>query len=195
MSLKWYKINILLEDTNIFNGYVSLENNIATSLYDIQDIDCKYNLLKDNTNNNNNNNYNNNYNNNFNNKYNNNYNNNYNNVLEIPVNDILNYYMFDSIIFNNSNIINTSQDDTYYIPILITLNETSPLITKPSFCPIVNFNNNAKKFPKSLLYSKILQQNLGKKSSNKINFAKLNINPFGFVNGMPGIKAPLKNIF
>lgn len=188
-TLTWYKIKILADDIPVFRGYVSLENNVAKSLYDIIDFEGRYNLLNSDSINNNN----------FKNIY---------NVFALPVNDILKYFMFDSILFNNPKISNdtvltnektilksnhTPEDDSYYIPIVIILNETAPLISKPSCCPVVNSNN--KKIPKSLLYSKLLQQNLGKRSSNKINFANLNINPFGSVNGMAGIKTPIRNVF
>lgn len=46
------------------------------------------------------------------------------------------------------------------------------------------------------IYSKLIQQNIGKKGASKLNFANLALDPFGGYSGISGgSNSPLKNKF
>lgn len=49
-----------------------------------------------------------------------------------------------------------------------------------------SFNNPGSLETKKSIYSNIIQQHIGKKGFSKLNFAKLNINPFGRTSGSNG---------
>lgn len=62
---------------------------------------------------------------------------------------------------------------------------------------IVNTSNNQSSLgTKKSIYSNLIQQNIGKKGSSKINFSNLKLNAFGYVEGTPGgINGPIRNTF